>query len=113
MTIRKLIIATAITTGTLMGSISTVSYAANHNSQQSAGEYASDAVITTKVKGAFVAQSALSALDISVETINGNVTLSGTVGSEAEVELANHVARGVEGVKHVSNDLKVDSAKAK
>jgi len=109
---RKMILATAISTGALLGTVGTSAYAADNAHQQSAGEYASDAVITTKVKGAFVAQAALSSLDISVETVNGNVTLSGTVGTDAEVELASHVARDVEGVKQVRNDLKVDSAKA-
>lgn len=113
MTMRKIFIAAAISTGTLLGTVSTASHAADHNAQkQSAGEYASDAVITTKVKGAFVADSALSALDIAVETNNGTVTLTGTVGTEAEVEQAARVARDVEGVKQVQNDIKVDPSKA-
>ena len=113
MTMRKLIIATAISTGALLGAVSTVTYAADGDTtKQSASEYASDAVITTKVKGAFVADSTLSALDISVETNEGTVTLGGTVGTEAEVEQAARVARDVEGVKQVQNDIKVDPTKA-
>jgi hyperosmotically inducible protein len=112
MMMRKLIMATAICTGTLIGTVSNAAYAANPEQKQSASEYASDAVVTTKVKGAFVAQSALSALDIGVETVDGKVTLTGTVGTAAEVELASHVARDVEGVKQVQNDLQVDKAKA-
>lgn len=80
---------------------------------QSVGEYASDAALTTKVKAAFVGQKELSALDISVETLNGVTMLSGTVGTPAEVELAERVAADVEGVKKVNNQIKVDPAKAK
>ncbi|MVW71801.1 BON domain-containing protein [Bordetella sp. 15P40C-2] len=110
---KKLLIAAAISTGTLLGSLGTAAYAANGDTQkQSAGEFASDAMVTTKVKGAFVADSALSALDIAVETNDGVVTLTGTVGTAAEVEQAGRVARDVEGVKQVKNDIKVDASKA-
>lgn len=112
MTMRKLIIAAALTSGALIGTVGTA-HAADHTQKQSAGEYASDAVVTTKVKGAFVADSTLSALDIAVETNNGTVMLTGTVGTEAEVEQAARVARDVEGVKQVRNDIKVDPTKAK
>jgi len=113
MTMRKLILAAAISSGAVFGAVSTATYAAESDAtKQSASEYASDAVITTKVKGAIVADSTLSALDISVETNNGTVTLGGTVGTEAEVEQAGRVARDVEGVKQVQNDIKVDPAKA-
>jgi len=109
---KKLIIAAAITTGTVFGSIGTAAHAADTTQKQSTGEYASDAVITTKVKAAFVAESALSAFDIAVETQNGTVALTGAVGTEAEVELAARIARDVEGVKQVRNDIKVDPSKA-
>ncbi|CAM3961035.1 BON domain-containing protein [Bordetella tumulicola] len=113
MNMRKLIIATAISTGTVLGTVGTVTYAAETDTnKQSVGEYASDAMITTKVKAAFVADTSLSALDISVETQDGNVTLTGTVGTDAEVKQAADTAGGVEGVKQVQNNLTVDPAKA-
>ncbi|OZI19655.1 phospholipid-binding protein [Bordetella genomosp. 9] len=79
--------------------------------KQSVGEYASDTVVTTKVKAAIVADKSLSALDIAVETNNGVVTLTGTVATSAQSDQATHVARGVEGVKQVKNNLKVDASK--
>ncbi|CAM3779061.1 Phospholipid-binding protein [Bordetella sputigena] len=81
--------------------------------KQSVGEYASDTVVTTKVKAAIVADKSLSALDIAVETNNGVVTLTGTVATAAQSDQATHVARGVEGVKQVKNNLKVDASKKK
>src|SRR5690606_17716223 len=81
MQLRKLIVATAMGAGAVFG---TAVQAQSDAPKQSVGEYASDAVITTKVKAAFVADKTLSALDIAVETNNGTVTLTGTVGTEAE-----------------------------
>jgi len=110
MKMRKLIVAIAVGASAVSGA---AAYAAGEEApKQSMGEYASDAVITTKVKAAFVADETLSALDIAVETNAGTVTLTGTVGSETETEQAARVARDVEGVKQVQNDLKVDPAKA-
>lgn len=111
MELRKLIAAAALGTGAAFTSIA---FAADDGKpKQSVGEYASDATVTTKVKAAFVADETLSALDIAVETTEGTVTLTGTVGTEAEVEQAARVARDVEGVKQVQNDIKVDPAKAR
>ena len=75
--------------------------------KQSVGEYASDAMITTKVKAAIVAEPAISALEIAVETNDGIVRLSGTVDTAAQSDAATRVARGVDGVKQVTNEIKV------
>lgn len=108
---RKLMTATALGASVLF---SAGAFAADAEApKQSVGEYASDAMVTTKVKAAFVADDTLGALDIAVETNDGVVTLTGTVGTEAEVEQAARVARDIEGVKQVSNDIKVDPSKAR
>lgn len=67
----------------------------------SAGEVIDDSLITTKVKSSFVADSAVSALDISVETTQGVVSLTGLVNSEAERQRAVQIARETSGVKQV------------
>lgn len=74
---------------------------------QSAGEYASDALVTGKVKAAFVAEKNLSALDIAVQTRDGVVHLGGEVDEAAQREAAERVARGIDGVKGVENEIKV------
>jgi len=111
MKFHKLMIATALG----MSMIFAAAEAAQDGdkSGQSVGEYTSDAVVTTKVKAAIVADKTLSALDIKVETLNGVVTLTGTVGTARQTEHAAQVARGVKGVKQVVNDIQVDPAKAK
>ena len=60
-----------------------------------------DAWITTKVKSEFATTEGVSFTDISVDTRDGVVSLSGTVGSGAEVDRAKQVAMGVKGVKSV------------
>ncbi|UNK42893.1 BON domain-containing protein [Luteimonas sp. S4-F44] len=68
----------------------------------------SDTWITTKVKADLLASSDVSGLDISVETSNGIVSLSGDVESQAQIDRATAIARGIEGVKSVdAKQLKV------
>ncbi|KDC67784.1 BON domain-containing protein [Bordetella bronchiseptica] len=110
MQVRKLFVATLIGATAAIGSLAHA--AGEDKPKQSVGEYASDATVTTKVKAAFVADKSLSALDIAVETNNGVVTLTGTVGTATEADQAATVARDVEGVKQVMNNIKVDPAMA-
>ena len=75
------------------------------------GEYIDDSMLTTKVKAALVAEKNLKSLDISVESTDGVVTLSGAVVSSAQIKQAVDVAKHVQGVKDVHNSLtlKTDS----
>lgn len=66
-----------------------------------------DAALTGRVKTALAANRAVKALGTNVDTTDGKVTLTGTVGSEAEKSLAEQVAHGVKGVKSVDNRLVV------
>jgi osmotically-inducible protein OsmY len=74
---------------------------------QSAGEYLDDAVITTKVKASMVDQPTLKASQIHVETFKGTVYLSGLVASQVEINKAGEVARGINGVRAVKNELRL------
>ncbi|MCE3254020.1 MAG: transport-associated protein [Cellvibrio sp.] len=75
--------------------------------EKSTGEYIDDAVITTKVKAAFVEDDDLKAGEIQVETFKGVVQLSGFVANPAHVSKATKVAREVNGVQSVKNDIRV------
>lgn len=66
-----------------------------------AGDAISDAWISSKVKSSFLFNRNLSGLDISVETNDGKVSLSGTVESGAEKDLAEETARNIRGVTDV------------
>jgi osmotically-inducible protein OsmY len=72
---------------------------------ESAGEYVDDAVITTKVKSAMLDDLALKTFQINVKTYQGTVQLSGFVDTAEQARMAGDIARRVEGVKDVRNDL--------
>jgi osmotically-inducible protein OsmY len=74
---------------------------------QSTGQYVDDSVITTKVKAAILDEPTLKSLQISVKTYQGVVQLSGFVDSAQRVEKAGEIAKSIEGVNSVKNDLLV------
>src|SRR5690606_36125085 len=69
-----------------------------------AGGAISDAWITSKVKSSFLFNSSLDGLDISVDTKEGQVTLSGQVDNDAEKSLAVEIAENIRGVRTVNAD---------
>lgn len=75
------------------------------------GVVLNDTGITTKVKAAIFAGPELKTLRISVETVNGVVTLSGSVDSLSSSNRAKDLAGAVAGVKDVNNQLVVTSKK--
>ena len=72
---------------------------------ESTGEYVDDSVITTKVKSELAANDFLKSFQISVKTFKGTVQLSGFVDSIKAVDKADEIAKSVQGVKYVKNDL--------
>jgi len=66
-----------------------------------------DTWITTKIKLSLLTTGGVSSTDVNVDTIDGYVTLHGTVDSETEKTRAEQAARGVEGVRNVRNMLQV------
>ena len=75
--------------------------------QQTVGAYIDDATITTQVKGRFVKDKVVDGSSIQVETLNGTVMLSGFAKSDNEKTTAETMARGVNGVKLVKNELSI------
>ena len=92
--------------------------------QQTVGAYVDDSVITANVKTQMLDDTAITAsvktrmLDdervagtsITVETLNGTVMLSGFAKSQAERAAAESIARSVDGVKAVKNEITVRPA---
>lgn len=75
-----------------------------------AGVAMNDAEITGKVKAAIFAEPGLQTLQISVDTVGGVVTLSGSVDSAPSSDRATGLARAVAGVSRVENRLMVKSS---
>lgn len=71
------------------------------------GALIDDATITTKVKAAFAKDKDVSATAVSVNTDKGVVRLTGDVKSRAEKTKAERLARDIDGVRAVTNDLTV------
>ena len=80
---------------------------AGTSTKEGTGEYFDDSVITTKVKAAIFKEPSLQSSEINVETFKGTVQLSGFVSSRAEINKAAEVARGVQGVTSVRNDIRL------
>ena len=74
---------------------------------KSAGEQVDDSALTGKVKTALARDPSTSAYRIDVETFRGEVQLNGFVESADMKTAATRVAKSVDGVKNVSNNLKV------
>ena len=72
-----------------------------------AGTAVDDTMITGKVKAALLADSEVKGLDIHVDTKDGDVTLSGTVDSQAQIDNAQRIAKTIDGVKNVNSTLTV------
>jgi len=75
--------------------------------QETVGAYVDDAGITTLVKTRMAESKLVSASSISVETLNGTVMLSGFAKSSTEKSEAERIARGVNNVKLVKNEIAV------
>ncbi len=75
--------------------------------QSTVGEYIDDTTITTRVKASFVESKMVDANAISVETLNGEVMLSGFAKSASEKVEAERIASRVKGVKKVKSAIQV------
>jgi hyperosmotically inducible protein len=105
--IRKTILSAALVAGVAALPITTVSAQdsmSKEKSNQTVPDKAADGWITTKVKSELASTKGIKSTDISVDTNDGVVTLSGTTDTAASKTKAEHVAKKVKGVKSVSAD---------
>lgn len=75
------------------------------------GTKVQDASITSAIKMKFANDKLVSASTINVDTVDGNVTLNGTVDSQAEATRAMELGRSVDGVKSVRSNLTIPSGR--
>ena len=73
----------------------------------SVGGYAGDAATTSEIKAKLLADDIVPSRKVKVETTDGVVQLSGTVENQAQSERAEGIAKAIDGVKSVKNDLTV------
>ncbi len=77
--------------------------------RETSGEYIDDTTITTKVKTAILNEPTLKPFEISVETFQNVVQLSGFVDSSKAAAKAKQLAGKVKGVHGVKNDIVIRS----
>jgi len=97
---RASIVLAATSLALLMGCAAT-------SKSEGTSQYIDDSVITTKTKAAIFNDANLKATEINVETYKGRVQLSGFVKSQADINHAVDLARAVEGVTSVKNDMRL------
>jgi hyperosmotically inducible protein len=100
-----------IVVGLAVGSGVGMAYAAGDASEPKAhsdglGAAVTDTAITAKIKTKLMGRDSLKKSDIDVTTTNGVVTLEGSASSSNAKSVAETVAKSVEGVKSVDNNLK-------
>jgi hyperosmotically inducible protein len=80
-------------------------HAADSAPKPAAAMSAGDAALSAKVKSALVDMK-----DVNVNAARGQVVLTGSVATSADADRAIQVASTVDGVKKVTNELKVISS---
>jgi hyperosmotically inducible protein len=77
---------------------------------RTSGQVVDDATITTKVKAKIADENVMRGIAVSVETFEGNVTLTGAVETPQQKERAEEIAKSVDGVRAVNNLLMIRSS---
>lgn len=98
----------AIRTTILAASIAVTPIALADNSQYDTDDKLKDAWLDGKVETALLVNRHLNNFTIDTDVKARTVMLSGTVNSEIDKELAGEIAKGIEGVAKVENNLTVE-----
>jgi hyperosmotically inducible periplasmic protein len=98
---------TCIIAAAVAAAVVTTTGCAVARDQQTVGSYIDDSTLTTRVKAKFAEDPIVSAMSISVETLKGEVQLSGFAKSPDEKSKAEVLARNTSGVQSVRNSIVV------
>ena len=71
------------------------------------GNTVDDGIVTAKVKTALLADADVKSFDIAIVTRKGEVQLSGFVDNQAQINRAIDIARGIDGVQSINNEMSV------
>lgn len=71
------------------------------------GNIVDDTVVTTKVKSALLGDKAMKSFDVAVVTRKGEVQLSGFANDQNQIDRAVQLAKAVDGVASVKNEMSV------
>jgi len=82
-------------------------FVASSSAQQTTAEALADTAISARIETLFAVNESLSPFNINTTTVDGVVTLTGSVGDEVAKDLATDLATTVDGVKEVKNELTI------
>lgn len=83
----------------------TLSGCSSSPTQSSTGQFIDDSAITAKIKTKLLDDPQVRGTAISVETFKGTVQLSGFANSKEEISHAESLAKSVDGVRAVRNNI--------
>jgi osmotically-inducible protein OsmY len=87
-----------------------LSACSTYDGQRSSVQVADDNTITAMVKARFAQNDKVNAMNLGVDTLRGEVLLSGFADSQEDRAQAGELALNVPGVKSVRNDIVVRAA---
>jgi len=102
--IKTLLVAITLATSAVAG----LSGCAGDRYHESTGEYVDDSSLTARVKSA-LGDDSYKYPDVKVTSFKGTVQLSGFVDDRTQKDRAGDIAKGVQGVKEVDNNITVKS----
>lgn len=104
----KLLAAAMMAAGLALAGCASHKDSAASGESRTAGQFTSDAALTTKVKTALARDAGLgTAAEVNVNSYRGVVQLNGFVDNADQIQRAAEIARNVDGVSRVDNNLKV------
>jgi len=77
------------------------------SAQEEPEQFMNSAIITSSVKTRLAQASGLETLSLSIETLQGQVLLSGFAQTQEQKDMAGKIANNTEGVKKVINNIVV------
>lgn len=93
--------------GALTASVGLSGCAAGSRYEQSTGEHIDDSATSMRVRKAFADDTRCKYPQVQVKTFKGTVQLSGFVDTKDQKSRAGDIAKNVEGVKEVKNNITV------
>jgi osmotically-inducible protein OsmY len=93
--------------GLSTAAITAVTGCAGNKNDRSTGQYVDDKSVGMRVRSALGDSPDYKFSDVNVDVFRGTVQLSGFVNSSAQKSKAADIAKGVEGVKDVANNISV------
>jgi hyperosmotically inducible protein len=100
--VKVILVAFALATSAVVG----MTGCAGDRYHESTGEYVDDSSLTSRVKGA-LGHDDYKYPDVKVTTFKGTVQLSGFVNDRDQKQRAGDIAKGVQGVKDVDNNITI------